>query len=102
MVNFRLYCGGLDKHEVEFTEIDDLKKDELMKKRLFDKDGTLRQLTFRSECTPKYDRSRELFTLTLFDDKGWRDTYLESKNPDEINEAVKKLNVIFFEKKTNG
>ena len=98
MVNFRLYCGGLDKHEVEFTEIDDLKKDELMKKRLFNEDGSLRQLTYRSECTPKYDRSLELFTLTLFDDKGWRDAYLESKNPDEIMDAVKKLNVIFFAK----
>jgi organic radical activating enzyme len=27
MVNFRLYCGGLEKHEVEFTKIDDLKKE---------------------------------------------------------------------------
>ena len=98
MVNFRLYCGGLDKHEVEFTEIDDLKKNELMAKRLFNKDGSLRQLTFRSECTPKYDRSLELYTLTLFNDGGWREAYLESKDPNEIMEAIKKLNVIFFEK----
>ena len=98
MVNFRLYCGGLEKHEVEFTEIDDLKKDELMKKRLFNEDGSLRQLTYRSTRVPKYDRSRELCSLVLFDDKGWREAYLESTNPGEIVEAFKKLNVIPFEK----
>lgn len=98
MVNFRLYCGGLEKHEVEFTKVDDLKKDELMNKRLFDKDGSLRQFTYRDTLEPRYDRSLEHYSLVLFDKNGWRDAYLESSNPEEIAEAVKKLNVIPFVK----
>ena len=45
MVKFRLYKGGLDEVSMEFDNPEELKNNPELKRRLFDKDGNLMQLT---------------------------------------------------------
>ncbi|MBO7716454.1 MAG: hypothetical protein J6S85_23010 [Methanobrevibacter sp.] len=99
MVKFRLYKGGLDEVSMEFDNPEELKNNPEIKKRLFDKDGNLMQLTtLNSE--PKYERYFDYYSITISNSDGhWVEGHLESKDLNEVLEGCKKLNVIFLKNK---
>jgi hypothetical protein len=100
MVKFRLYKGGLDEVAMEFDNPEELKNNPEIKRRLFDKDGNLMQLTTLN-AEPKYERYFDYYSITISDlDGRWVEGHLQSKNLNEVLEGCKKLNVIFLKNKT--
>lgn len=99
MVKFRLYKGGLDEVSMEFDNPEELKNNPEIKKRLFDKDGNLMQLTtLNSE--PKYEHYFDYYSITISNSDGhWVEGHLQSKDLNEVLEGCKKLNVIFLKEK---
>lgn len=99
MVKFRLYKGGLDEVSMEFDNPEELKNNPEIKRRLFDKDGNLMQLTTLN-AEPKYESYFDYYSITISDSDGrWVEGHLQSKNLNEVLEGCKKLNVIFLKNK---
>ena len=99
MVKFRLYKGGLDEVAMEFDNPEELKNNPEIKRRLFDKDGNLMQLTTLN-AEPKYESYFEHYSITISNSDGrWVEGQLQSKDLNEVSEGCKKLNVIFLKNK---
>ena len=84
---------------MEFDNPEELKNNPEIKRRLFDKDGNLLQLTtLHSE--PKYESYFDHYSITISNSDGhWVEGQLQSKDLNEVLEGCKKLNVIFLKNK---
>ena len=96
---FELYANG---PSVDFRHIEDLKKNEIIKKRLFNEDGSVKKLHLSSDC-PYHERFPDackyyasLFETMTYSDGSkhiWKLATLITWSVDDMLEAFKELGI---------
>ena len=95
---FELYANG---PSVEFRHIEDLKKNDIIKKRLFNEDGSVKKLHLSSDC-PYHERFPDackyyasLFEDVIYDGSKhiWKLATLITWSVDDMLEAFKELGI---------
>lgn len=100
MKTFELYANG---YSVNFNHIEDLKKNEIIKKRVFNEDGSVKKLHLSSDCpyhecfsdAGKYYAS--LFEDAIYSDGSkhiWKLATLITYSIDDMLEAFKELGIV--------
>lgn len=98
MKTFRLYANG---PSVDFNHIEDLKKNEIIKKCLFNEDGSVKKLNLGSDC-PYYEKFpvagtyyASLFENVAYDgsEHTWKLATLITYSVADMLEAFKELGI---------
>ena len=98
MKTFELYANG---PSADFNHIEDLKKNEIIKKRLFNEDGSVKKLHLSRDC-PYHERFPDAckYYASLFEDveydggkHTWKLATLITYSVDDMLEAFKELGI---------
>ena len=99
MKTFELYANG---PSVDFNHVEDLKKNEIIRKRLFNEDGSVKKLHLSSDC-PYHERFPDagtyyasLFETVTYSDGSkhiWKLATLITWSVDDMLEAFKELGI---------
>ena len=99
MKTFELYANG---HSADFRHIDDLKKNDIIRDRLFNEDGSVKKLHLSKDC-PYHERFPDagkyyasLFEIVTCSDGSksiWQLATLITYSVDDMLEAFKELGI---------